>query len=221
MKPEAFVEHHYPTVMSSIAGRLLASHKMLCLMGDEPHDQENWLRVDAVALQVRKVCELFLLGSTLAHLHEGSTLDPKKWRPKEAFAELSKFNPNPLPLPLDPKVQVRADGIKQMLPASKPMPLGVLSAIYGQCGDILHVPSALKVLDEKVTPFDWTKYRRWVDGFSQLLSSHLLLLPDIRRVLLCTWSGLAGNEPHIALAEGSGEAILLDEALADFSLISL
>ena len=219
MTQEAFIEHHYPTVMSSIAGRLLASHKMLCLMEEQPEHEENWLRLDAVALQVRKVCELFLLGSTLAHLQEVSDLDPRKCHPKDAFAELHKFNPNPLPLPLKPEIQILADGTKQFVPASKPMPIRVLSAVYGQCGDILHVPTASKVLEEKVTPFNWNKYRGWVDGFNQLLASHLLLLPDIRRVLICTWSGQAGNRPSISLAEGSGEAILNDKELAEFTLL--
>ena len=219
MTQEAFVEHHYPTVMGSVAGRLLLSHKVLCQMEEQPQHEENWLRLDGVALQVRKVCELFLLGSTLAHLQEGSELNPRKWHPKDAFAELHKFNPNPLPLPLQPDIRVLADGTKQFIPASKPMPINILSAIYGQCGDILHVPTASKVLEEKVIPFNWNKYRGWVDGFSQLLASHVLLLPDIQRVLICTWSGQAGNDPSISLAEGSGEAILNDGALPDFSLL--
>jgi hypothetical protein len=188
-------------------------------MEEQPEHEENWLRLDTAALQVRKVCELLLLGSTLAHLQEGSELDPKKWHPKDAFAELHKFNPNPLPLPLMPAIQMHADGTKQFIPASKPMPISVLSAVYGQCGDILHVPTAMKVLEEKVTPFNWNKYRGWVDGFSQLLAGHLLLLPNITRVLICTWSGQAGISPSISLAEGSGEAILNDAELADFMLL--
>jgi hypothetical protein len=219
MSEEAFIESHYPTVMSSIAGRLLASHKMLCLMEESSQDEENWLRLDAVALQVRKVCELLLLGSTLAHLQDGTELDPKKWRPKEAFAELNKFNPNPLPMPLKPELLTLTDGTKQFVPASKPMPIKTLSAINGQCGDILHVPSAQKVIDEKVTPFDWTKYRGWVDGFGQLLASHLLLMPEIKRVLICDWSGKAGDEPTVSVAEGDGEAVLNDAALPDFTLL--
>lgn len=219
MTLEAFVEHHYPTVMNSIAGRLLASHQLLCLMEEQPKHECNWLRLDSVALQVRKVCELFLLGSTLAHLQEGSELDPKKWQPKDAFAELHKFNPNPLPLPLSTTLRVLPHGSKQFVPASKPIPIAVLTAVYGQCGNILHVPTASKILDEKVAPFDWNKYRRWVDGFSQLLAAHLLLLPNIKRVLICNWSGKAGDDPQISLAEGMGEAIFDDKELANFTLL--
>ena len=100
------------------------------------------------------------------------------------------------------------------------MPIKVLSAIYGQCGDILHVPSASKVLEEKVTPFDWVKYRGWVDGFGQLLANHLLLLPNIKRVLVRTWSCKGGDEPICQLAEGDGEAVLNDETLPDFALLA-
>ncbi|MBA4765496.1 MAG: hypothetical protein H2048_08450 [Erythrobacter sp.] len=220
MSQETLIASHYPSVMSSIAGRLLASHQMLYLMESSPQHDDNWLRLDAVALQVRKVCELFLLGSTLAHLQDGTDLDPKKWRPKEAFAELSKFNPNPLPLPLKSGTDTSSDGTKQLIPASKPMPIKALSAIYGQCGDVLHVPSAYKVLEEKVTPFVWNRYRYWVDGFAQLLASHLLLMPNIHRVLICTWGGEAGDVPSIVLAEGEGEAILSDANLPDFTLVA-
>lgn len=220
MNQKTSVASHYPTVMGSIAGRLLASHRMLCMMESSPEHDDNWLRLDAVALQVRKVCELFLLGSTLAHLQDGIQLDPKKWRPKEAFAELSKFNPNSLPLPLKAEAETSSDGTKQLVPASKPMPFKVLSAIYGQCSDILHVPSASKVLEEKVTPFVWNRYRHWVNGFARLLASHLLLMPNIHRVLICTWEGKAGDAPSIVLAEGEGEAILNDADLPDFTLVA-
>jgi hypothetical protein len=189
-------------------------------MKENPHHDENWLRLDCVALQVRKVCELFLLGSTLAHLEEGTELDPKKWHPKDAFAEIGKFNANPLPIPLKLELVVLDDGSKQFVPASKPMPLKVLTGVYGQCGSILHVPTAFKVLEEKVTPFEWDKFRGWVDGFSQLLSGHLLLLPKIHRVLICRRVAEANNPLMIQIMEGDGEAILVDDKFPDFNLIS-
>lgn len=212
------IESHYPTVMGSISGRLLATDVLLELIKAEPREPQNWLRLDCVALQVRKICELFLLGSTLAHLQEGSALDPKKWRPSDTFKEIEKFNEYALPLPLEPDLKILPHS-KQFVPGSKPMPFSVLASVYRQCSNILHVPSAHKVLQEKVHPFEWEKFRGWVTGFTQILKGHLLLLPEIKQVVVCTWTGKVGEPPHIFLLGGAGEAVLNTDALAEFSLV--
>lgn len=213
-----FTEHHYPTVMGTLIYRLAASDCLLDLIQSNPDDQENWVRIDSVALQVRKACELFLLGSTLAHLQDGSELDPKHWHPKDAFNEIKKFNEYPLPLPLEPDLRIVGQH-RQFVPASKPMPFSVLSSIYGQCSNILHVPTAYKVLEEKVPHFDWNKYRGWVDGFIRLVRGHLLLLPDIKKVLVFTWSGDANDAPHSFVMEGDGAAILEADGLSEFDFL--
>lgn len=212
------IESLYPTVVGTLIYRLAAADTLLDLIGENRDDQENWVRIDTVALQVRKTCELFLLASTLAHFADGSDLDPKHWHPKDTFREIKKFNEHPLPLPLEPELKVIGD-VKQFVPASQPLPFAVLSSIYGQCGNILHVPAAAKVLEEKVPSFEWDKYRGWVDGFLQLLKGHLLLLPEIKRVLVCTWTGNPQEAPHSFLLEGDGEAILKTEGLKEFDLL--
>lgn len=212
------IESLYPTVMGTLVYRLTAADMLLNQIGENRDDQENWVRIDSVALQVRKACELFLLGSTLAHFADGSDIDPKHWHPKDTFREIKKFNEHPLPLPLEPALKITGD-MKQFVPASKPLPFAVLSSIYGQCGNILHVPAAAKVLEEKVPNFDWDRYRGWVDGFLQLLTGHLLLLPEIKRVLVCTWTGASHDSPHCILLEGDGEAILQTNGLKEFEIL--
>ncbi|WP_421989707.1 hypothetical protein [Qipengyuania sp.] len=153
-------------------------------------------------------------------MQEGTELDPKHWHPKDAFKEIEKFNENPLPIPLQLFVSVGADGEKQFVPAMKPMTLGALNRVYGQCANILHVPSAQKVLEDKIVPFEWQKYRSWVDDFIRLMRAHALLLPAVQSVIICQWSGAAGAQPQIILAEGVGEAVLNPDGLGEFSLLT-
>lgn len=216
----AWIESHYPTVMHSRIGRLSAASSLLTQIDENKEHGENWLRLDSVALQVRKVCELIVLGSTLAHLQEGTELDPKHWHPKDAFKELEKFNQYPLPMPLQLYISVDEHGAKQFVPAMKPIPLSALDRVYGQCANILHVPSAQKVLEEKVVPFEWPKYRSWVDGLLRVTRSHALLLPTIQSLIVCRWSGVWDEDPEITMASGIGEAILNAENLADFNLLN-
>lgn len=214
------IDSEYPRVMKSITDRIVASSVAMDAMEKSPASPHNWAHLDFVTLQVRKICELILLGSSLAHLREGkSDIDPRKWRPKDAFAQLKKLSEHPLPIPLASQVSVHATGAKQLMPASKPMPFSVLSEIYGHCGDLLHVPSAEKVLEERITPFDWTRFRRWVDGFSRLVSGHVLMLPSLDKIVLCTWSGVATEEPNVYLLEGAGPSTFDLKSLPDFELI--
>jgi hypothetical protein len=207
--------------MQSIRGRLLASHDALTHIEKDRDSPENWKHLDFVTLQVRKICELIMLGSALAHLDEGSAeINARKWRPKDAFAELSRVNDNPMPIPIHRYWSVQADGSKQIVPASKPLPFQTLSAIYGHCGDLLHVPSAAKVLAEAVTPFDVSKFTAWVNGFAELMSAHVLMLPEIKRVIVCRWQD-SNADLEMILMEGDGEAFFEMDGLEDFSLVKV
>ena len=205
--------------MASVSYRLLVCEAKLIEIRTNPNKIETIVDIDCVALQVRKICELILLAATLAHVEDGFNLDKKHWHPKDAFRELKKFNAFPLPLPLENAVNF-VGGSKQLAPASKPMPFRTLASIYGQCGNIIHVPSAEKILAETIPPFDFAKYKQWVDGFHRLVGGHILLLPEIRKVLVCTWTGRATDPPQGSLEEGDGEAILQLAGLKDFDLLT-
>jgi hypothetical protein len=216
----ATIEAHYPTVANSIIFRLRVADQLLDQINENRDAEDSWVHADSVALQVRKVCELILLGSTLAHLQDGAALDPKHWRPKDAFMEIAKVNGNPLPLPLHPYSSVAENGSKQFVPSMKPMTYAALTRVYGLCGDLLHVPSAEKVLNEKVTPFDWDRFKAWVIDLKMLMRGHALLLPSIESLIVCSWSGLPDHEPEIILAEGVGGAFLNPDGLKDFDLLA-
>jgi hypothetical protein len=212
---------NYPTVMQSIRGRLAAANDSLSQIEQNREALDNWKHLDFIALQVRKVCELIMLGSSLAHLDEGEApINAKKWRPKDSFAELAKVNQNPMPVPVRPQWSVQTDGSKQVVPASKPIPFDILSVIYGHCGDLLHVPSAAKVLNEAITPFDVRKFRGWVNGLAQLMSAHMLMLPAIKRVIICRWFG-SEEDLEMVMIEGEGAAVFDMGNLPDFSMVKV
>ena len=212
---------NYPTVMQSIRGRLVAANESLSQIEQNREALDNWKHLDFIVLQVRKTCELIMLASSLAHLDEGETqINAKKWRPRDSFAELAKVNENPMPVPIRPQWSVQMDGSKQAVPLSKPLPFDTLSAIYGHCGDLLHVPSAAKVLGETITPFDVRKFTGWVNGLAELMSAHILMLPYIKKVIVCRWLG-SDDDLEMIMIEGDGEAVFDVKNLPDFGLFRL
>lgn len=215
------LEIAYPSVVMEIARRLLFCENALIRLTAEPAHEEAWIAADLVALQVRKICEMLLLGSSLAHLFGGNdNFDQRKWRPREAFNELEKINRHPLPAPIDLKVYPMPGGIKQIRPLSKPMPFELLSLIYGHCGNLMHVPSADKVLKNQVPRFDVSQFGRWVTGLKRLMAGHVLLLPEMEKILLCIWAGEADKNPDIYLMESAGPAAFETSSLPDFDLLT-
>jgi hypothetical protein len=213
------LEVAYPSVAVEIARRLLVCKKALANLSAVPASDDGWIAADLVTLQVRKICEMLLLGSSLAHLFGGNTnFDSRKWRPKDAFGELEKINKHPLPAPIELAFYSMPTGERQIRPASKPMPFSLLSAIYGHCGSLLHVPSAEKVLKGKIPPFDIGRFNQWVFGFKRLMSGHVLLLPELEKILL--WTGKGDDKPGIYLMEANGPSIFDTTELPDFDLLT-
>lgn len=212
-------ESQYPNVIQSIGGRLLACNESLIVLEKKRESPDNWKHLDFVALQMRKVCELFMLASTLAHLNEGQVkLNAKQWQPQNAFLKLNEVNDYPMPIPIRPQLNVRLDQTTPISPISKPLPIELLSAIHGQCSAFLHAPSAAKVLSETITPFDVRKFRGWVDGYTALLSAHLLMLPDSKKLLVCLWNS-PSSEPQVSLLEGNTKVHINFKFLPDFSML--
>ena len=221
MGPELEVASNYVTAVNSLCGRLTAADQSLREIEIAPDPLEHWKNLDFIALQVRKSCEMFLLASVLAHLDNGdNAIDARKWRPKDAFSELARVNENPMPVPIHYHWSVAADGSKQIVPKCKPLPFETLSAIFGRCGDLLHVPSAAKVLSETVSPFHVEKFRGWINGLIEVSFAHVLLLPKISRVIVYRRESMA-VEAESFVMEGEGAAIFDQSSLADFDLLAL
>jgi hypothetical protein len=206
--------------MENAVSRLVAAEQCHEELTCNPTHPESWKNCDFIALQLRKLCELMLLGSTLAHWREGTAeINPKKWRPKEAFGELSQLSNHPLQVPVTIQLHEGAQGEHHAEPVSKGMPFDTLHAIYGLCGDLLHVPSAKKVAAGAIPPFDAALFKSWMDGFRRLLQGHALLLPGIQLILLCTWSGSPTEPPEVFLLSATGPTTLDMSQYPEFNLL--
>lgn len=220
MRTDEAVESDYPVVAHEIARRILFCESALLKLIDDPQNPNAWIEGDLVTLQVRKICEMLMLGSVLAHQREGeANFNDRKWRPKDAFSKLTEFSEHPLQLPIDLEFYIHPSGTKQIRPLSKAIPFSVLSTIYGQCGDLLHVPTASRVKKGKVPVFDIPKFQGWIIGLKRLMAGHVLILPDRQKILMCLWQGTSARWPEIHLLEADGPSCLDLDALPNFSIL--
>jgi len=213
------IESAYPSVMEYISQRISAAENAIDEVVCNPGHQNSWISCELATIQIRMICELIMLGSVLAHIQSGEELDDRKWRPKEAFGELDRVNSHPLPIPVELIYDANGPGAHQANPVSKPLPLNAISKIYGICGDLLHIPTARRVMEAKRPSYDLDQLQRWLTGLKRIIVGHALMLPERRRVLLCTWSGLAGEVPKCVLLDAMGESTFDLSKLAEFDLL--
>jgi hypothetical protein len=207
-------------VIEAIALRLIAAENALDEVACNPAHSNSFISCELAVLQIRLICELILLGSTLAHQNEGGkVLDDRKWRPKHAFGELQKLNDHPLPFPVKIYADKNGSGSHHADPVSKALPYEILSQIYGLCGDLLHAPSARQVVKANIPSFDISLLQRWLAGIKQLIVGHALMLPERKKILLCSWSGIADQKPSCFVLDAEGPSTLDVDGLPDFNLL--
>jgi hypothetical protein len=215
------LESAYPMVVSEIARRILVCEEILDNLVNNHTKPDAWMGSDLVTLQIRKICEMLLLGSTFVHLREsGSSFDLSKWHPKDTFTELNKFNEYPLQVPIELNFRDHPSGSKQIMPACKPLPYKILSTIYGRCNDLLHVPSVSKVLRGKVQPFDIGQFQNWIAGFKRIIAAHVLMMPTRKKFLLCKWTGKVDQSPLVYLMEGDKSSTFDFNDLPEFEFLT-
>lgn len=215
------IESAYPSVVSEMAQRLLVCESLLNELARDNSRPDAWIASDLVTLQLRKFCEMVMLGSAFAHHWDGyADFDLNTWHPKETFAALKDLSDHPLPIPIELEFREHESGARQIMAASKPMPFDVLSKIYGRCNDLLHLPSVAKVLKNKVQPFNITQFQTWIAGFKRLLLGHVLMLPNHSKILMCLWSGKAEDRPNVYIMEADGPTTFDFSDLPDFQLVA-
>jgi|GEM_PF-2518940 len=211
----------YPPVVEYIARRISVAEDALDEVVSNPDRPNNWISCELATLQIRMVCELMLLGSVLAHMHEGEQdIDDRKWRPKDAFYEINSVNVHPLPMPVDIILNGKGPGAHHVEPVSKPISFEAISKIYGICGDMLHAPTARNVVKANLPSYDVAQLQRWLTGLKRIITGHALMLPQRKRVLICAWSGAANDTPSCFLLESLGQSTLNLSKLPDFDLFS-
>ena len=213
-------ESMYMPATEAIARRIIIAEGALHRVGADPNNPSSLGDCELAVLQLRLICELFLLGSTAAHLREGGlNVSDSKWRPKDAFFELSKVNGHPLPFPIELQLNKNGKGEHHVVPKSQPITYEALARIYGICGDLLHIPTIKQVTTGRLPEFDVTQLERWLAGFREIARAHALMLPERQVVLLCHWSGKVGELPEGFRLDAHGPSTLDVLSLPEFSLL--
>ncbi len=205
----------YQTFIVEIFRRLDAVSESMAELLSDPLHANAWQNADFCWLQIRKICEYLALGIVLAHHRDGDGVeDLTKWRPRDLLAEANKLSDHPTPTPI--ALEKNENG-NQIMPLSKPVQGKALSAIYGKCSELLHVGSLDRILKDQMPAYDIGQLQNWVQGFNALLRNHVLLLPKVKRAILCVHEN--GNL-SVTLLGGNGEATFNMNDLPDCGLLA-
>lgn len=211
----------YAVVMQQMVDRIGAAALSLEELISNPEHPRGWSNCDFIAVQNRKLCELLALGASLAHLRATETeFNAGNWRPSDVIRALEGVNPYPLPFPVQIELNKNGVGQHHIKPTSRPVHSGVITGIYGRCGDLLHVPSARRVIQGRLGAFEVERFQQWLVGWKSLLMGHVLLLPEIENIMLCQWSGQFDDRPNCFFLGGEGPAVFNADDLSEFVLLT-
>ena len=210
----------YATFIIEIFKRLDAIAESMAEIKANPESLDNWKNCDFCWFQIRKVCEYLALAIVLAHHRDTGTVnDLSKWKPSDLLKQVEKLNANPTPVQISNHVVANEEGGRQLTPIAKPITSKIISQIYGKANDVLHVGKLDRILNMTMPGYDLGQLERWWDGFERLLRNHVLMLPQVQRILVCLHNRGSNVPPKIFLMEGEGEAIFVTENLPEFEMI--
>jgi hypothetical protein len=211
----------YGTFINEIFKRLDAVSESLSEIKANPNHPDNWKNCDFCWFQIRKVCEYLALAIVLAHHRDTDAVnDLSKWRPSDLLKQVDKLNAHPTPVQISNQLFVNQEGGRQITPLSKPVGLKIISGIYGKCNDLLHVGKLDRILKAGLPAYDISQLQSWRDGFEGLLRNHILMLPQIKRILLCWHEIGEAKQPQIFLVEGESEGVFVMDNLPEFKLLA-
>lgn len=170
---------------------------------DPRDDSGNFLFVwEQVALHLRKVLELIVFGSLVAHQDAYAKVYPDladHWRIGKILEKLEKVHPNFFP---EPRKITRQEKAKlDVKVVDKPrLTREQLVWLYDQCGELIHAFQPLKHgLAVKVE----LKYPPpvWLDLIWGLLEEHLIRLADGKTLLLVQMTAPPDGHVVVSVAE--------------------
>lgn len=211
----------YATFILEIFKRLDAVTKSIGEIEANPQHPDNWKNCDFCWFQIRKICEYLALAIVLAHYRDGDAInDLSKWRPSDLLKQAEKLNDHPTPIQISNELAANVEGGRQLNPIAKPINHKIVSTIYGKCNDLLHVGKLDRILKAELPVYDISQLQCWRDGFEGLLRNHVLMLPRLKRILVCLHEIGDARPPQIFLMEGEGEAIFVKDDLPEFTLLT-
>lgn len=178
----------------------------------DPSDTLAWLKIETGYLQIRKICESVAIAVLAAHNEFGdfrSKAITKEWNASALFSKLLRLNEHAFPRPAVIKTDFHGEGRHHVEMPTPELDAQGLSEIYGACGDRLHVGSLRRVLDGKQPLYDRGDLIRWHNSLIGLLSTHLILLPEIRSTLLVVLNDVETGQVKCIFGDAEGPSILI------------
>ncbi len=126
-------------------------------------------------LQLRMLCELIALGCLVAHgdIKEAQSLQTK-WHPAVILKELERLHPDFYPVPVKPVFSPNAVHLDDV--DSDFLTKPELLALYGRCGDELHMGNLKqRILPKTPTQNDYSDVSVWGQKLLNLLSAHRII----------------------------------------------
>jgi len=160
-------------------------------------------------LQLRMICELFALGSLLAH---GDIKDTQTKRLRTAYqadwivGQIERIHPNFYPRPS--KVVRDKSGADTVEPiTSGYLTKSDLLALYHECGGVLHRGNFQKLFGQPhKQQLDFKRVAAWTDKIVTLLNHHQIAFIDPTRELWVTMQTEDGRAQAAIMEEMVGES---------------
>jgi hypothetical protein len=208
----------YGTFINEILKRLNAVSESLSEITANPDHPENWKNCDFCWFEIRKVCEYMASAIVLAHHRDsGDEIELQNWKPKDLLAQVDKLSHHPRFVAIS-SVLIDHGESRQITPLAKPIDSKIISEIYGRCSELLHVGSLKRLLESKLPSYDTSQLEVWLLGFTRLMQNHALLLPKVKRILVCFSQFEFASAPEVFLMAGEGEGLFDMANLPEFEL---
>jgi hypothetical protein len=198
------VAGYYAQLMEHVKWRMLAIHQIITDIVNNPNHPGGLLNFELCALQIRKVCETLALAVLVAHqqISEATTNRFRdKWNADAILGMLAKINENSFPMKVIRKDPV-TEGAQHHLEIIEDAVLTQqqLQRIYTRCGDFLHIGSLDSLLKEKRPTFRSSELIEWNNLLTDLLQTHIIALPEFKKILFCAMVDQATGKAHVAIS---------------------
>lgn len=155
-------------------------------------------------LQIRLICELIALASIAAHTNQTLNSDlMTAYNADKIFELLSRANPFCFPRPAS--IRLTDNGVEVNVSDQGALDRKGLAKIYRHCDSYLHRGRAKGLVAREVRQLDLTWLARAGRQLGQLVSHHVVMIPDQKRTLIVQMVGPDGNVT-VAIVEPVGHA---------------
>lgn len=204
----------YAAMMQEVVVRLNSTLESLNEAKADWGHVDNWKNAEFCYLQIRKSCEYAALAVLVAHeLYEDTSAAKlaKEWHAGDIFSKLIELNPYAFPVPMTVQIDHNGPGQHYVEPAETVLEAKELQAIYGKCGDRLHVGSLKRILDGRLAGFDFNEIAHWRNQLVTTLNNHMVRLPHIGSILLVVLKDQNDGLVHCAWGEAEGPFVIGDD----------